>query len=136
MEETDDEDTDDKVIDIVNNKLGVSLDINDLQRSHRLGAKKKPSEKRETRQSKKIYRPIIFKLLNYRKRMEIFGVKKKLKNSGIGITENLTKLRLELYNAAIDLVGRGNAWTSGGNVFAIINHAKTHIPNIEFLRNV
>ena len=61
-------------------------------------------------------RPIIFCLQWFNKRQEIFGKKKKLKGTGIRITENLTRIRYELYKQALQKFGKNNVWTMEGRV--------------------
>ena len=75
------EKTDNKALYIINNKLGISgVTIDHLSRSHRLGKK---------HEGKK--RPIIVRFTSYRRRKMVFDVKKKLKGTGITVTENLSK---------------------------------------------
>ena len=89
------------------------INISDIQRTHRLGPAKKT---RETRNSKTSPRPIIFKLVNFRKRMEIFLAKKRWKGKSIAITENLTSEKYKLVKSVSDHVGRGNAWSIEGRI--------------------
>ena len=82
IEEGDRESTDDKIMEVINTKLGLNLTLDDVGRSHRLGRK---VENRK--------RPIIARFVSYRKRKTVFEAKKKLKGTGIVISENLTKAK-------------------------------------------
>ena len=127
VKEGDDDNTDDLSLEIIKDKLGVDLALDDIQRSHRVGAK--PST-RETRSKKKIkYRPIIVRFLNWRKRNEVFRAKSKLKGLGLAITESLTKYRYELLQKATDNYGKGNVWTIDGRVTTKINGTYMVIKN-------
>jgi hypothetical protein len=113
--ETPQEKTDDIVIDIVNNKIGVDLSVVDIERSHRLGVPKHQRVLRSS-QSRTRPRPIIFRFSSYRKRDEVFRKKKALKGEGISISENLTKSRYLLYQEAIRKLGLGKVWSQEGRI--------------------
>ena len=113
VEEGDEHDTDTLALNVINNDLGVQINLDDIQRSHRVGPKKvKPM----TRASKAYPRPIIVRFLSWRKRNEVFRAKRKLKGSKVAVTENLTRSRYELLKAATAKIGRGNVWSSDGRV--------------------
>lgn len=99
------ENTDNLVLSFLKDKMQLDFTVDDIERSHRVGAS-----------NKNINRPILVKFLSYRKRHEVFSKKKILKNSGIVITEDLTKLRYGLYKMAREKYGR-NTWTSDGKIF-------------------
>ena len=82
-----------------------------IVRSHRLGPIKMGVN---TRNSKP--RPLICKFNNFEMRKEIFNSKKSLKGKRFVITENLTKRRYELLQAAVTKLGRGNVWTNEGHI--------------------
>ena len=79
------ENTDDLALEIFREKLDIELTQRDLDRTHRIGK----NDKRSNRP-----RPVIVKFIRYNDRKKIFSKKKQLKNSGISITESLTKLRM------------------------------------------
>ena len=84
------EDVDEIVLDVISQKLGVKISSNDdIQRCHRLKTRR-PRHSPVERQSP---RPIIIKFVSYRKRQEVFTSKKKLKGSGLVLTESLTATR-------------------------------------------
>ena len=119
--ETDGEDTDTLVLDIVNNKVGVELSLNDIERSHRIGPKRAVT----TRSMKP--RAIIFRFSSIRKKLEVFRKKKELKGTNVVITESLTALRFDLFQKAKTKYGIRNTWTSEGRIFAKVNNLVKHI---------
>ena len=105
--ETKDENTDKIVIDLVNDKLGVNVTENDIDRSHRIGEKKDDSTKS---------RPIIVKLVRHNTRKKIFDNKKRLKGTGVSLTESLTARRMKELKKARDEHGFTNVWTTDGKI--------------------
>ena len=121
VEEMEGEDTDQLCLDIVNNEVGVTLSLADMERSHRIGPKKA-----QTATINKS-RPIIFRFASIRKRIEVFKNKKNLKGKGYVITESLTKLRYQLLQRAKTKFGDRNVWTTEGRIFTKINNKLTPI---------
>ena len=80
--------TDNIIIDVVNDKLGITIHPSDLDRLHRLMRKIKSTKPR----------PIVVKFTSYNVKVEVYRQQRKLKGSGIVITESLTKTHLELYH--------------------------------------
>ena len=105
------EDTDAKVTEIFHARLGLENDFDpkDISRSHRLGKRKNGKK-----------RPIIVRFTSYRARKTVFDAKKKLKGSGVSITENLTKERYDLYKKCGDLFGKENCWTLDGRINCLL----------------
>ena len=100
---------------IFKSQLGFDdMDISEIQRSHRVGAKR--NNPRVTRQNKPNPRPIIVRFSNYKTRYNIFKSKKKLKGKPIAISENLTKRRYELLREATSKLGKGMAWSNEGKI--------------------
>ena len=93
------------VINIVKDKLEIEISASDIDRSYRIG--KKSSGKK---------RPIIIKLARYNCRRHVYHNKKKLKYSGMLITESLTKFRLIKLNEARDHHGFRNVWSVDGRI--------------------
>ena len=85
--ETNDEVTDDLVIETVSTKMNIEISLADLDLTHRIG-KKKPGQNEP--------RPIIVKLSRYNVRKKVFPTKKNLKGSDVSITESLTTKRMEI----------------------------------------
>ena len=76
-------------------------------------------------------RPIIVKFTSYNVKAEMYRQKRKLIESGIVITESLTKTRLELYHIVSKHAKVEAVWTSGGNIIALLsaNNKKVIIEN-------
>ena len=102
--ESDGENTDDIVINTVQDNMKITVSINDIDRTHRIG--KKVAVKT---------RPIIVKLARYN-RSEIFANKKRLKGKKINITESLTTKRMKILNEAREKIGFTSVWTSDGKI--------------------
>jgi hypothetical protein len=87
------EDSDALVINVLSEKLGVHVGKAHLDRSHRFGRRNPLSGTRPKP------RPVIAKFVSYNTRSDVFRKKRKLKGTGMGITESLTKQRMDLYKA-------------------------------------
>ena len=73
--EAEGEKTDDIVLKVINEDLGLTnITIDDIQRSHRIGPKREAT--RNTRSNRVSPRPVIFKFVNMRKRFQVFKEKK------------------------------------------------------------
>ena len=107
VKEESSEDTNNIVTEICAEKLRLEVDKSMIDRSHRIGPKKKDQKPG----------PIIVKLCSYRDRSKVFYNKKMLKGSGVTITESLTKTRMDLLNEVQRMVCHGNSWTIDGNIF-------------------
>ena len=88
VEETVDENTDDICMDIINQRIGVNITIDEIERSHRVGPKKHQTSRRTKP------RPVIIRFASMRKRIEVYKNKKNLKGMNILITESLTAMQL------------------------------------------
>ena len=100
-----DENTDDKVINVIQEKVGENVGIEDIDRTHRLGAYRTGK-----------VRPIIIKFSRYHTRNRVFRKKKNLKGKSVSITENLTKVRMQALNDARKTHGFENVWSSDGKI--------------------
>ena len=105
LEENKDESTDDLVLSVFQEKMNIEFTDKDMDRSHRIG-KAKPGKKR----------PIIVKFVRYNDRKKVFSNKKRLKNSGISITESLTAFRMDVLSKAREKHGFKNVWTIDGRI--------------------
>ena len=92
----------------------MELTLDDIERTHRLGGRRKQEEGLEPAAS----RPII-KFCSYRKRQEVFARKKLLKGSGLVLMENLMQTRFSLFRKVKEVVGLKNCWTSDGRICAV-----------------
>ena len=112
------ENTDDLVLNVMNADLGLeNISMVNIQRSHRLGPSR--NAKPNTRSSRP--RAIIVRFMTFRDRNAVFRSKSKLKGKNISISENLTKFRYALYQAAISKYGKGKVWTVEGRVITKVN---------------
>ena len=75
------------LLDICRSKLQIELHRFSLDRTHMLGRKRIPRPDTEVPKP----RPIIAKFINYHDRDSVYKCKRKLKESGLTIKENLTK---------------------------------------------
>ena len=120
------EDVEKKVTEVLNGKLKADLDEKDVCRTHRLG--KSTTNGRP--------RPIIIRFLSYRQRKKAFGVKRDLKNSGMVLTENLTKKRYTLLQKCVSEFGRENVWSYDGRIYyKDVNETKHCFTTMEELIN-
>ena len=88
IEEESNENTDQRVIEVLCESMGETISIQDIDRTHRLPGKK-PNGKS---------RPVIVKFVRYNTKDLIFkNNKKRIKGSRISITENLTVKRMKNY---------------------------------------
>ena len=109
VEETAQENTDNIIIDVINNKLGLKdITLKDVGRTHRLGRKIDGKK-----------RPIIARFTSYRNRKMVFDAKRKLKNTGTVVTEHLTNERYALYNQCVDRFSRENVWSLDGRIYCL-----------------
>ena len=101
------EKTDDTAREIFREKLDIELTQRDLDQTHRIG---------KTDKSNNRPRPVAVKFLRYNDRKKHFSKKTQLKNSGISITESLTKLRMGKLAKARKEFGFRNVWTVDGRI--------------------
>ena len=104
--ETESENTTELVKTLANDKLGVTLDDRDFDRSHRVG------------KSGTHPRSILVKFTNYTARNIVIKQRRKLKGSGITIQEDLTKKNQNLLKKTAQQTGVVSTWSRDGRVFA------------------
>ena len=105
--ETDDEVTDDLVIDTISPKMNIEISLANLDRTHRIG-KKQPGQNKP--------RPMILKLSRYNVRKKVFSNKKIPRGSNVSITESLIPKRKEILKKARIEHWFTNMWTSDGKI--------------------
>ena len=118
QKDQEEENTDEIVLDVFRNIMGMRISIDEVAKTHRLGRTANINSTREDRLHKS-GRPILVKFSTYRKRQEIFSNKKKLKGFDIVLTENLTKTRMHILTKAREIVGVKNCWTVHGRIVSI-----------------
>ena len=91
---------------IIKERLDIELSVKDLDRSHRIGKSNSKSKRS----------PIRVKFISYNDRREIFNNKKRLKGTGISITENLTARRMLQLKNARDQFSFNNVWSIDGRI--------------------
>jgi len=114
------EDTDQLFINKIQEHLGVEVKVRDIDRSHRLGAKRSDGSGRA----------IIVKFARYNVRARVFREKRKLKSTGLMLTESLTKKRVAMLNAARDKFGKMNVWSSDGEIMVLKGEQKVNVRNL------
>ncbi|KAL8625120.1 hypothetical protein ACOMHN_030754 [Nucella lapillus] len=103
----------DKVVKIVNEGVGVKLTQGDVEVAHRTG-----------HQSGKQARPIIVRFFDRRKRDEILQNRRKLKNKGTVIGEDLTYANYQLSKRAMEHSLTMSVWSSNGRILAKIKNGR------------
>ena len=106
IEETKGEDTDNIVLEVLNNDLDLNILPTALESSHGIGNPK----------SKKKSQPIIVKFVRYYYRRDVFMNEKYLKRKSKSITESLTAFRVQKLKNARDQYGFFNVWTVDGKI--------------------
>lgn len=108
------EESEEKVLKVVNEKLGLqNIKAEHIDVAHRIG-KKKAGETR----------PIMVKFLSRKSRDQVIQNRRKLKNKQVVIVEDLTKNNYILLRLVADHPGIERAWSSGGNIFGQVTATK------------
>ena len=107
LNETKTKDTNEMVLDVINDKLSMEISHVSIDRSHKLGKRKSTGQK---------LRAIIVKFTRYKDRHLVFVNKQLLKGSGISVTESLTLKRMEHLKKAREQYGFANVWTLDGKI--------------------
>ena len=106
IQETKGEDTDNIVLEVLNNDLDLNILKTALECSHGISNPK----------SKKKLQPIIVKFVRYYYRRGVFMNEKCLKRKSKSITESLTGFRVQELKNARDQHGFFNVWTVDGKI--------------------
>ncbi|XP_071504671.1 uncharacterized protein [Diadema antillarum] len=96
------ENTDDAILALAS-KIGVDLDVRDLDRSHRITSKPRSGDRSTNHQSPAKPRPLLVKFARYNARNQMYAAKSRLKGTGIVIREDLTSERQELQLTGVPL---------------------------------
>lgn len=108
VQESNGENTDLLVMDVVKNTLNVNISLMDIERTHRIG---------RSAANTNHPRPIIIKFVSYRVRNEVFRLKKNLKGTKYYFKEDLTKIRVDILGKMIRKFGYGKVWTVDGKFY-------------------
>lgn len=114
MQEEDNEKLNEKVLQLFNNKMTISIKRELIVKSYRTGNKNHKN------------RPVIVKFDNNYARNLIYTNRKNLKGQGPVIVEDLIKSKLNLYQEAQMKLGKKNVYTWDGNVFVIDKNKQKH----------
>ena len=103
------EDTDEKIINTLQQSMDETIKPEDIDRSHRLS---KPKSSKNAKP-----RPIIVKFVRYNTHNRIYKNKKKLKGTGISVTESLTAKRInKLEKAREEQHTFNNMWSQDSRI--------------------
>ena len=116
LKESADENTDSLVCQMAKEKLGFDLQPHHIDRSHRIGKQRNPRESGGPAPP----RPVIVKLTSYKYRQTLIARRKSLKNTGMGIQEDLTEYNSRLLKEAQQHVKVQAAWSADGRIFVIL----------------
>lgn len=129
------EDAMETICTIAKEKLGVTLPKSAIDRAHRVGQphneRTKNNGAHKTRKGKengdsrgtegeRRPRPIIVKLVSYQTRKTLLSRRRKLKDTGISIHEDLTKRNQKLLSDTRNHEKVINAWSSDGRIVALL----------------
>lgn len=110
------EESEKKALTVFHDKLGLrNINADHIEAAHRVGVK----------QAGRI-RPLLVRFLSRKTKFDVIKNRRKLKNSGIVIVEDLTKSIYTLFRNASDHPGTLRAWTSDGKIFVQDMNFKTH----------
>lgn len=112
-------------VDVLSGKLGIDIQEYHIDRAHRIG--KKIHDKK---------RPIIVKFVSYFHRRLVFSNKKKLKNTGIHITESLTQTNHNILTEARNIYSMNNVWTLDGRIMIKDGERKYTVTSMDQLMSL
>jgi hypothetical protein len=115
-----DEDTSAVVVDILQKKMGMVIDAELIDTSHRVGGKREA----ERSGAEPRPRPILVRFTHHYHRRRSFSGKRQLKGTGIVIREDLTRQRMEVYLKAKERYGLNKVWTLDGVIHWIAPDGK------------
>ena len=118
VEEQEQENIDNIVLNVIKEHVDIELSVKDLDRSHRIGKSNSKSKRR----------PIMVKFISCSDRREIFNSKKRLKGTGVFITESLTAEIMRQLKNARDQFGFNNVWSIDGGI--MYNDSTTTKPKL------
>ena len=96
-----------KCVDIFSNKIGVSVSEKDIEIAHRTG-----------KQNRDRPRPIIVRFFSRQVRSNVLSSRRKLKQTGISVGEDLTQANYRLMNIAKQHSASLTTWSSNGKILA------------------
>lgn len=112
--ESNNEDTAQLITQLLSTKLNISIKIEDIERTYRVGQIKQGN-----------IRAILVKFVSYNIKAEVYKKKNNLKGTRITIREDITAERMKILNLVLGKYERKNVWTQDGRIKWFIN-GKTH----------
>ena len=126
LEVPDGESCTDAVVNFCNQKLAVDIDKADILRSHPLPFRSSSNSSAQE-SSKPVKQSIIVKFSNMDAKSLVLKNRKKLKNSGISVSEDLTNTNVMLLNRLRSNMSIKEAWSANGNIFCKVNGRKCRV---------
>ena len=123
------EDTENKLVNIFQEKLGVPITAESIDRCHRIGVIRAASVR-------KTARPVLVQFTSYKIRESVYRAKAKLKGTKLVLSEDLTNTRYELLKAARLKFGNRKAWSNDGKVFVICDDSKVVLGSLGDLNDL
>lgn len=124
------ENTDNLIVSLIEEKMKINIKLSDIERSHRVGRKSDDTKKS---------RPIIVRFCSYRIRADVYNKKKALKGTNTYVHEDLSKLRRGLLGKAVAKYGIKKVWTADGRLYWLDTsdgHERRRTENISVLYNM
>ncbi|XP_072176949.1 uncharacterized protein [Diadema setosum] len=100
--------------------LGIQLKADDIDRSHRIQPRQGLEKSGGNNRRKTPTRPIMVKFITYLTRSQVMPKRRRLKGTGIGIDENLTKQNSQLLQSPKRVQRVKAAWSSDGRILALV----------------
>lgn len=116
-----DENTEQKVTEMIEDKLGIKVGPHEIDVAHRLGGVQGKGK------------PIIVKFVRRLFKKTVLASRTKLKGTRIVIKEDLTKKRLNLLKLAGEKYGPRKVWSVEGRIYARIDDRTTRITSAKDL---
>lgn len=113
------EDCVERVVQIFTDSVGIKTTKEDIEVAHRTG-------QRSSTQA----RPILIRFFDRRKRDDILRNRRKLKNKGIVIGEDLTQKNYQLQKSAMNHSLTMSVWSMNGKIFAKVKNGRVVKLNI------
>lgn len=106
-------------------RMGVEIHFSHIDRAHRLAGKESNGKSK----------PIIVKFCSYFHKNLVYSHKKKLKSSGIYISESLTQSNFQIFNEAKRVFSRENVWTRDGRIMVKVGDRKHSFSSMKQLKD-
>ena len=118
------EDTDEKIMNTLQQSMDETITPEDIDRSNRLGNSKSSKNTKP--------RPIIVKFVRYNTRNRIYRNKEKLKGTGISVIESLTAKRINMLEKAREEHTFNNVWSQDGKIKFFNKNTKLKLGIVNF----